>query len=131
MNRRQYLVGAGTSLGAVPLVSYSGGATGHLSIDIVETSAPLEGVDLLDVTAELENSGSTDERVELDFIVGEDPVLVSERTVRPGTTVLFEADSELVDQQGSTHWYVGDILPAVHGGASPTRGIQSGRFQSE
>ncbi len=84
MNRRQYLMGVGTSIGTIPLVSYSSGVTGHITVDIIEISAPLEGGDLLDMTAELENSGSVDERVELDFIVGEDPEVVGERTVPVG-----------------------------------------------
>ncbi len=29
-----------------------------------------------------------------------------ELTVRPGTTILFEVDAELMASQGSTHWYV-------------------------
>lgn len=192
MNRRKYLMGAGTSIGAVPLVSYSGGATGHISLDIVGSSAPLEGGDLLEVTAELENSGSADERVELDFIVGEDPEVMGERTVpvgagetrtidslqfrtypvrvdgtfpvrieaeadvtealidvagvdpcdgryvypdrnqeltiRPGTPILFEVDSELVDQQGSTHWYVdGEYITTTGGPWSSTYSSNVGR----
>lgn len=170
MNRRQYLIGAGTGISTLPLVSSSGGATGHISIDITETNAPIEGGDLLEMTAELENSGSTDEQVELDVLVGEDAVVAGERTVpvgagetrtvdflqfrtypvrsddtfpvrletgidtaettvtvtgvdpcdtqytypdrsqtltvQPGTTIIFEIDAELVQQQGSTHWYV-------------------------
>ncbi len=175
MNRRQYLIGAGTGIGALPVVERISVATSHISIDIVEINTPLQGGDLLDMTAELENSGSTDKRVELDFIVGETPEVVGERTapveagttrtvdflqfrtypvrtddtfpvrletgadmaetmvtvagvdpcdaqyvypnrdqtltVRPGTTVIFEVDAELVKQQGTTHWYVdGDYV---------------------
>lgn len=192
MNRRQYLIGAGTNIGTVPLVSYSGRATGHITIGIVETSTPLEGGDLFEMTAELENSGSADERVELDFIVGEDAEVVSERTVpvgagetrtvdflqfrtypvrvdetfpvrletetdvaetmvdvagvdpcdaryaypdrdqeltvRPGTTVLFEVDAELVEQRGLTHWYVdGEYITTSGGPWSSTYFYDVGR----
>ncbi|WP_455448079.1 hypothetical protein [Natrinema thermotolerans] len=170
MNRRQYLIGAGTGISTVSLLSTKGRATDHINVDIVETSTPLEGGDLLEVTAEIGNSGPTDERVELDFLVGEDAEVVGERTVpvragetrtvdflqfrtypvrvdetfpvrveteaavaetivdvsgvdpcdsqyvypdrnqeltvRPETTVIFEVDSELVEQQGTTHWYI-------------------------
>lgn len=170
MNRRQYLTRVGTGVGTVPLLSYSSGAAGHITVDITEVNTPLEGGDLLAMTAELENSASTDERVELSLIVGEDPKVVGQRTisveagetriveflqfrtypvrsddtfpvrvetatdiaeimvtvagvepfdaqyaypdrdqeltVQPGTAVLFEIDAEMLDQQGSTHWYV-------------------------
>lgn len=84
MNRRQYLIGAGAGISTVPLMSSSGRATGHITIDIVEVSTPLEGGDLLEMTAELSNSESMDERVELDFLVGEDADVVGERTVPVG-----------------------------------------------
>ncbi|WP_435551672.1 hypothetical protein [Natrinema sp. CGMCC1.2065] len=88
MNRRQYLIGAGTGISTVSLLSTKGRATDHINVDIVETSTPLEGGDLLEVTAEIGNSGPTDERVELDFLVGEDAEVVGERTVpvRAGET---------------------------------------------
>lgn len=169
MNRRQYLIGVGVGGGTVPLVSSSGGATDHITVDIIEVNTPLEGGDLLEMTAEIENSAATDERVELSFIVGEDPEVVGRQTVpvnagetrtveylqfrtypvrdddtfpvqvatemdvaetmvtvtgidsfdaqyaypnreqgltvRSGTTVLFEIDAEMLDQQG-THWFV-------------------------
>ncbi|WP_226008038.1 hypothetical protein [Natrinema salinisoli] len=192
MNRRQYLIGAGTGISTLPLVSSSGGATGHISIDIVETNAPLEGGDLLEMTAELENSGSADERVDLDFLIGEDAVMVGERTVpvgagetrtvdflqfrtypvrgddtfpvrletgvdtaettvtvtgvdpcdaqytypdrsqkltvQPETTIIFEVDAELVQQQGSTHWYVdGDYVTTPAGPWSSTYFADVGR----
>ncbi|WP_254532711.1 hypothetical protein [Natrinema gelatinilyticum] len=122
------------------------------------------------MTAELKNSASTDEQVELRLVVGEDPEVVGQQTVpvnagetrtveylqfrtypvrnddtvpvrietetdvaemmvtvtgigpfdaqyaypnrkqdlsvQPGTMVLFEIDAEMLDQQGTTHWYV-------------------------
>ncbi|WP_200840313.1 hypothetical protein [Natrialba sp. INN-245] len=81
MNRRQYLIGAGAGISALPIVSRRRKATDHISVEITETNTPLEGGDLLDMAGELENNGSGDERVELDFVVGEDEEVVSQRTI--------------------------------------------------
>lgn len=81
MERRQYLTGIGSGIGAMPLMARNGGATDHITVDIVDTTEPLEGGALLDVTAELENTGSSNERVELEFIVGEDEIVAGQRTV--------------------------------------------------
>jgi len=170
MNRRQYLTRVGVGVGTAPLLSSSSGATGHITVDIIEGNTSLEGGDLLEMTAAIENSASTDGRVELSLVVGEDPDVVGQRTVpvnagetrtveylqfrtypvrtdetfpvqvatemdtaetmvtvtgidsfdaqyaypnreqdltvQPGTTVLFEIDAEMLDQQGNTYWYV-------------------------
>ena len=170
MDRRQYLTRVGAGVGTVSLLSSRSVATDHITVDIIGANTPLEGGDLLDLTAELENSATTDERVELSLVVGEDPEVVGQRTVpveagetrtveflqfrtypvrrddtfpvrvetemdvaemmvtvtgidpfdaryaypnreqeltvQPGTTVLFEIDAEMLDHQGSTHWYV-------------------------
>ena len=49
MNRRQYLIGVGSGVSALPIVSHTGRATDHITVEITETNAPLEGGDLLDM----------------------------------------------------------------------------------
>ncbi len=88
MKRRQYLWGIGTGVTSAVATSAGVSATDHVSVDIVETSAPVEAGELLDVVPEIENSGSDEVIREVELLVGEDPDVVANRTVTldPGET---------------------------------------------
>ena len=93
MNRRRYLTGLGVGFGT--FVSGLSGVTGEsttISVEILETNAPLDAGELLEAEAEIENDSDEEVSVDLEFVVGEDPEVESRRTVSvgPGETEIID-----------------------------------------
>lgn len=58
MKRRQYLWGIGTGVTSAVATSAGVSATDHVSIDIVETNAPVEQEDSFPIRVEIGGAGS-------------------------------------------------------------------------
>ncbi|THE63427.1 hypothetical protein D8Y22_18270 [Salinadaptatus halalkaliphilus] len=80
MYRRHYLSGVGMSIGSLTVGSTAVSASDHLSVEIIETNAPVEGGSDLEVTAELENRSEEEVTEDIELVVGEDPEVVDSRT---------------------------------------------------
>lgn len=89
MFRRRYLSGVGTSIGSLTVAASTVGATEHLSVEIVETNAPVEGGSNLEVVAEIENTSNEEVTHDVDLVVGSDQEAVARRTetIPPNETV--------------------------------------------
>ncbi|GAB7019307.1 cupredoxin domain-containing protein [Halostagnicola bangensis] len=72
--------------------------TSSLEIDIVETSAPVNAGEHLRVTAEIENTGSSDVRADVDFVVGH-----AEERLGRQTMTIEAGETESVNQGFDTY----------------------------
>ncbi|SDR06545.1 hypothetical protein [Natronobacterium texcoconense] len=96
MRRRQYLSGVGAGFGIVAVGPTNvGPESDDVSIEILETDSPVEAGQPLSVTAEIENTGSTEISREVELVVGEGQETMSRRivTLGPGETTTVDSFS--------------------------------------
>lgn len=76
----------------------NGAGDGLVDVTILESNDPVTGGETLEVTAELENTGTEDVTDQVEFIVGEDPETVDEQTV-----TVEASEAEFVDLAFETY----------------------------
>lgn len=90
MYRRRYLIGIGTGIGVLVSTGTETGATaqqsGDLSLWVLETNAPVDAGDVLEVIARLDNAGSTAVSRDVSLVVGGDRLDTASVTVDGGGT---------------------------------------------
>lgn len=90
MHRRRYLIGIGTGIGVLVSASDEIESTtqngSDLSLWILETNAPVDAGDVLEVTARLDNAGSTAVSRDVSLVVGGDRLDTASVTVDGGGT---------------------------------------------
>ncbi|WP_207591138.1 hypothetical protein [Halomontanus rarus] len=90
MHRRRYLLGIGTGIGVLVSSGTESGATAKQSSDlslwVLETNAPVDAGDVLEVIARLDNAGSTAVSRDVSLVVGGDRLDTASVTVDGGET---------------------------------------------
>ncbi|WP_276252546.1 hypothetical protein [Halomontanus rarus] len=90
MHRRRYLLGIGTGIGVLVSTGTESEATAKQSSDlslwVLETNAPVDAGDVLEVIARLDNAGSTAVSRDVSLVVGGDRLDTASVTVDGGET---------------------------------------------
>ncbi|MCU4972617.1 hypothetical protein OB955_07680 [Halobacteria archaeon AArc-m2/3/4] len=90
MHRRRYLIGIGMGIGVLASADGRAGTTTRnetdLSLWVLETNAPVDAGTVLEVTARLDNAGSTAVSRDVSLVVGDDRLDTASVTVDGGET---------------------------------------------